>query len=232
MKIFRVLPLLAGAAVTAQVVPAATWLPSVRARFPQLSGLGDPGHVALTFDDGPDPQGTVAVLEKLAALGVKATFFVVGEHVERWPEISRRCVAEGHEVAVHGWQHRYGFTKLPAARVTASLVEQVTGEPPLWFRPPYGVLTTTSLVDAWRAGLQPVLWTAWAREWVAGTTSADVVQSLQREIIGGATVLLHDSDALAAPGTSRATAGALEGIVRFCRERGLQVGPLREHFRA
>ncbi|WP_163008836.1 polysaccharide deacetylase family protein, partial [Streptomyces sp. S5] len=86
--------------------PAATWLPGLRtAYFPGLDGRGAPGRVALTFDDGPDPLSTPHFLRALEALRVRATFFVLGSRLERAPELGRRMVAAGHEVAVHGWQH-------------------------------------------------------------------------------------------------------------------------------
>lgn len=226
----RVAGALVGAATAIQVAPAATWLPAFRRRFPLLAGVGESSHVALTFDDGPDPSGTHAVLDALGELDVRATFFVVGERLRAHPKVAQRCVEDGHEIAVHGWQHRYGFTTLPEARECVHLVEEVTGEPPLWFRPPYGVLTMTSLLDAMRVGLSPVLWTVWAREWRSGTTSADVVSALEPGLVGGATVLLHDSDAYSSPGTWRAVAEALPEIVERCRDAGLIVGPLRDHF--
>ena len=86
--------------------PAATWLPGLRqVCFPGLAGLGRPDHVALTFDDGPDPHSTPWFLEGLGACAVKATFFVLGQSVRRYPGLAGRIAEHGHELAVHGWTH-------------------------------------------------------------------------------------------------------------------------------
>src|SRR5688500_1569952 len=91
------------AVAAAHIAPAATWLPVVRRRFPRLAGVGHPAHVALTFDDGPDPESTPRFLDALEELGVRATFFVLGDGVVRHPSVVRETVRRGHELAVHGW---------------------------------------------------------------------------------------------------------------------------------
>ncbi|MFJ8045690.1 polysaccharide deacetylase family protein [Kitasatospora sp. NPDC096147] len=228
--------LLAGASVeVAHLAPAAVRLgPVRRVCFPRLAGHGAPGHVALTFDDGPDPRGTPLVLDRLDALGVRATFFVLGEMLEQSPDLGRELAARGHEVAVHGWHHRPQWLPSPA-RDTAELrrtVEAVTalcGVRPRWYRPPYGVLTTGLLAAARRSGLHPVLWTAWGRDWTAAATPASVYRTLRPGLRGGATVLLHDSDCTSAPGSWRATLDALPLLAARCGQLGLTLGPLREH---
>jgi peptidoglycan/xylan/chitin deacetylase (PgdA/CDA1 family) len=128
------------ALAAAHAGPAATWLPPVRqACFPALAGLGRRDHVALTFDDGPDPRSTPGFLDALDALGVRATFFVLGDSVRAQP-------------------------------------------------------------------------------------------GLTRDLRGGGTLLLHDTDATAAPGCWRATLAALPGLVAWCRAAGWAVGPLAEHW--
>src|SRR5690242_3354222 len=88
--------------------PGVTAISQVRRRFfPRLAGQGQPGHVALTFDDGPDPAWTPAFLEVLATRQVRATFFMLGSMVARDPGLAAEVAAAGHEVAVHGWAHRY-----------------------------------------------------------------------------------------------------------------------------
>src|SRR5207248_780541 len=74
--------------------------------WPRLSGVGDPGHVALTFDDGPDPVSTPPILAALERLGWQATFFCLGSQVRRSPGLARQMVIRGHELAVHGYSHR------------------------------------------------------------------------------------------------------------------------------
>ncbi|WP_433186079.1 polysaccharide deacetylase family protein [Actinoallomurus sp. CA-150999] len=214
--------------------PAATWLPAVRRRLPGLAGVGDAGHVALTFDDGPDPGSTPRFLAELDRLGCRATFFVVGATLARHPDLGRRIVAEGHEVAVHGWRHRNALLTRPG-RVTgeiaraADLVAAVTGAEPVWYRPPYGVLSAETLTAARRRGLRPVLWTTWGKDWTRSADPVSVLATLAPGLRGGATVLLHDCDHTSAPGAWRSALGALPGLVARCRDLGLRVGPLAEH---
>ncbi|ETK37223.1 polysaccharide deacetylase family protein [Microbispora sp. ATCC PTA-5024] len=224
---------LAGAALL-HAGPAATWLPAVRRWVPGLSGDGAPGHVALTFDDGPDPASTPRFLDELDRLRCRATFFVLGEMLERHPGTGRRIAEAGHEMAVHGWRHDPTLLRRPG-RVTAEmgraarLVAEVTGTRPAWYRPPYGVLSAEALIAARRHGLRPVLWTAWGRDWTADATPASVEAALAPGLRGGSTLLLHDCDHTSAPGSWRSALGALAPVVERCRAAGLQVGPLAEH---
>jgi peptidoglycan/xylan/chitin deacetylase (PgdA/CDA1 family) len=214
--------------------PAATWLPSVRRLLPALAGVGRPDHVALTFDDGPDPDSTPRFLDVLERSGRRATFFVLGEMLRRHPEQARRIVAAGHEIAVHGWRHDNAL-RTPPGRVTAGLrrtvdlVTGLTGVRPLWYRPPYGVLSAEALLAARALGLRPVLWTAWGRDWTAAATPESVLATLRPDLRGGATVLLHDSDCTSSPGSWRSALGALPDLIGQCGAAGLRVGPLRDH---
>ncbi|NMH98398.1 polysaccharide deacetylase family protein [Pseudonocardia acidicola] len=214
--------------------PAATWLSTVRRWVPALAGQGRPDHVALTFDDGPGPGSTPAVLSVLEALDVRATFFVLGAELARRPELGRAVCAAGHELAVHGWDHRWLLGR-PFPRVREDLarcrdlVADLTGRPPVWFRPPYGVLTGDALLAARSLGLRPVLWTAWGRDWAATATARSVVEAVTPGLSGGATLLLHDADHASAPGAWRSTVAALPHIAALAAARGLAPGPLSEH---
>src|SRR4249919_4223843 len=105
----------AGLAI-AHAGPGLTALGPLRRRlFPQLAGLGRPDHVALTFDDGPDPASTPAFLDLLAARRLHATFFLLGCMVARAPQLAAEIAAAGHEIAVHGWDHRYTILRSPRA---------------------------------------------------------------------------------------------------------------------
>jgi peptidoglycan/xylan/chitin deacetylase (PgdA/CDA1 family) len=223
------------AVAAAHIGPAATWLPGLRRRFlPGLAGVGRPDHVALTFDDGPDPGSTPRFLDALDHLGVRATFFVLGESVVRYPATARAIAERGHELGVHGWTHDRPWLPSPG-RDTADLaratdaVYDATRRRPLWYRPPYGILTSGRWAAARRAGLRPVLWTAWGKDWTADATPASVRATIGAGLRGGGTLLLHDTDRASAPGCWRSTLGALPGIVDDCRAAGLTVGPLAEH---
>lgn len=223
----------AGLAIV-QAGPGLTGLGPVRAAaFPLLAGRGDPGHVALTFDDGPDPAATPAVLDMLAARRIRATFFMLGSMVVRAPGLAAEVAAAGHEVGVHGFEHRYLPLRGPAAtwsdltRAT-ELVAAATGRSPGFFRPPYGVLSGPALLTLRRLRLRPVLWGSWGREWDPGATGDSVLQNLLVGLKGGATVLLHDSDSVSPTGAAAALA-ALAALLDVCAARGLRVGPVGEH---
>ena len=222
-------------AVTAQVGPAATWLPRVRRAFaPSLLGHGHPSSVALTFDDGPHPEGTPAVLDALDGLGWTATFFVLGAQARRHPDVVAETLRRGHEVAVHGDEHRYLIARSPWAayadlRRAVDTVADITGSLPHWWRPPYGVLSGPALVAAHRLGLQPVLWSAWGRDWRADATPRSVVDDLLESPVGGGTLLLHDSDVTSAPGSWRTTVAALPLLAERVEATGLRVNALPLH---
>lgn len=230
-------PVRAGAAVGgvlfAGLAPAATWLPAVRLRlFPGLAGLGDAGRTAVTFDDGPHPRATPRLLDTLADLDVRATFFLLGQQAAAYPRIVDRIAREGHEVAVHGWDHRLPvrpWRDHADLRRAVTALSELTGYSPYWYRPPYGILTAPRLAAARGLGLRPVLWTGWAHDWTARATPASVLRELTAAPLGGATLLLHDSDIMAAPGCWRATLRALPGLVAHIRARGLVPGCLGAH---
>jgi peptidoglycan-N-acetylglucosamine deacetylase len=223
---------LAGAAVV-HALPAVTARGPARRLTPGLAGEGRPGGVALTFDDGPDPEGTPAVLETLSGLRWRATFFMLGSQVHRYPGIARLVVDAGHEVAVHGTIHRNHLIRTPLGirrdlRLATREISQVTGVRPRWFRPPYGVLSAGTLWAARDVGLVPVLWTAWGKDWRAGPpvhVAAEVMSSLR----DGGTVLLHDSDCTSRPGSWRSTVAALPLLAAQLHARRLAVRPLGDH---
>ncbi len=229
------------AAAVAHCLPAVACLPAVvaagpvRRRWrPALAGVGDPGHVALTFDDGPHPEATPDLLRLLDSVGVRATFFVVGRDLEENPEIGRAMVAAGHEIGVHGYEHRLllrrtpGQTRADLGRAAAA-VTAVTGVAPRWWRPPYGVASATAMRTARHLGLTPVLWTTWGRDWSPSATPDRIFRTVRTRLTGGGTILLHDNDRYGTPRSWEATLGAVPGILALCQARGWDVGPLGEH---
>ena len=228
---------LAGAAAVAAAL-AHAW-PAVgaigplrRALVPRYAGLGDADHVALTFDDGPRRLSTPRFLDVLAEHDVRATFFLLGSSLTRDLPLGREMAARGHELAVHGWHHRLLVRRTPREvredlHRAHGLVGDIAGRPPRWYRPPYGVASTAALRAAHELGMSSVLWTAWGRDWTSRATPDSVRRSVLRARQGGGTVLLHDADTCSAPGSWRATAAALPGLLRTWEEwwSGSSSGP-------
>lgn len=205
---------------------AAHWPPVARAMDVALRRT-DADGIALTFDDGPHPEGTPAVLEILAARGAVATFFLVAEQVERYPQLTAEIVAGGHDVAVHGYRHRNQMRLLPA-QFTRDLergievIGGICGCRPRLYRPPYGIFTLTGLAEVRRASLEPLLWSKWGRDWRGSTTPEEIAHLATRDLGGGDVVLLHDADWYSSPGSHRQTTAALPRILDVLQERGLR----------
>lgn len=225
----------AGGVAAVHALPALSNVDAIRKRtMPVLAGVGAPGHVALTFDDGPDPRSTPAFLDALARLEWRATFFMLGSMVARDPGLAGDVAAAGHEVAVHGYRHRSQLLRFPGEVAddlerAVNTVAEASGRTPVWFRPPYGSLSAAGVLAARRLRLRTVLWTAWGRDWRAEATPATVVGDVVQGLGPGATVLLHDSDCTSAPGSWRSALGALDGLADVFAAQGLSVGPLSEH---
>ncbi|MER6068688.1 polysaccharide deacetylase family protein [Streptomyces sp. NPDC001817] len=223
------------ALAAAHAAPVISTFGPLRNRLmPRLSGRGRPDHVALTFDDGPDPRSTPYFLRLLSDRGVHATFFLLGSQARRSPALVREIAAAGHEIGIHGWLHRPLLLRGPRATRddlarARDLVAGLTGRPPTLFRPPYGVMSTAAHLATRRLGLTPVLWTAWGEDWTARATPASVHRTVTTDLDGGGTILLHDSDCTSAPGAWHSALGALPLILDTCEERGFGVGRLSDH---
>jgi peptidoglycan/xylan/chitin deacetylase (PgdA/CDA1 family) len=155
-------------------------------------------ELALTFDDGPDPRWTPPLLEMLAARGQRATFFVVGERAERHAGLLSEMASRGHEIANHTWAHSLGTMFVAPRRLARdlervnSLVERSTGVRPRWFRAPVGLLSPRIPIAAQLAKLRLVSWTASARDGVRSATVAGAFGRLDKAMVPGAILVLHD----------------------------------------
>ncbi|MCB7137042.1 polysaccharide deacetylase family protein [Cellulosimicrobium marinum] len=208
----------------------------LRPVLPAFRGAPATDRVALTYDDGPHPEHTPRVLDVLAAHGVRATFFVLAGPARRNPALLARMVAEGHEVALHGADHRR-LTHLPTRAAVSSVldarraVEDVAQVPVRLFRPPYGASTLRVNALLRARGLDVVLWTAEARDWVHGT-EADLAAHALSTLRPGAFLLLHDDradpeladDPAELPRFDRAD--LLRRILAGTTEAGLRPGPV------
>ena len=160
--------------------------------------IPDPGSkvVALTFDDGPWPGTTEQVLDILAEHDIKATFFVVGNLVERYPDLVRRTVDEGHTIANHTYSHKIltrhnGETIRDEIVRGSKAIQDVTGITPRWFRPPGGAMNDKVVSEAARVNMELVMWDADPMDW--RRYGAQPMLNLLLKAIGpGSVVLLHD----------------------------------------
>ncbi len=174
--------------------------------------------VALTFDDGPHPEGTPQILAILAAHNAKATFFVVGEQVQRRPELAQRIQTEGHLIALHG--HRHVLQLRRSARElqddyarSLQAIQDATNQTPTVHRPPYGIYSPQGLETARANNLHPLLWSAWGKDWRKFTTPQRIADRVIQDLQPGAVVLLHDADFYSSTHSHRRTAEALKRIL-------------------
>lgn len=162
---------------------------------------GKPGSrtVALTFDDGPHPVTTRAVLDILREHGIRGTFFLLGHKVEAHPEVVREIHAAGHVLGVHGFQHdrlfclrssRYAVAQIERAQ---RAVADACGVTPSLFRPPIGFASHLTFRGAERAGVQIVAWSVRSLDGLKRAHSARVAERVIRHLEDGAIVLLHDA---------------------------------------
>ncbi|MDQ7804487.1 polysaccharide deacetylase family protein [Amycolatopsis sp. A133] len=176
--------------------------------------------VALTFDDGPYPETTPALL---AALGTtRATFFLWGEHAAAHPDLVRAIAAAGHTIGNHTWTHPQLTTLTVAGidqevRRTQDLLTRLTGIRPALFRPPYGDTDPSVARTLAAHGLTEVLWSVDTRDW-AGCSADEIVAAAGQAQPGG-TVLMHEG--------RPATLDAVPRILAALTARGLRPGPVR-----
>lgn len=179
--------------------------------------VGEEKQVALTFDDGPWPD-TTAVLDVLRQYGVKATFFWVGLHLQKRPEIARQVVAEGHAIGNHTWSHRNTPMTPEEAGAeierTAALIQQTTGLTTSLFRPPGGRLYNGLADYALQQGYTVVQWSVLSEDTQA-QGSATIVDNVLRNVKPGSIVLLHDGG-----GDRSHTVEALHSILPSLQAQG------------
>jgi uncharacterized protein (TIRG00374 family) len=187
--------------------------------------------MALTFDDGPSPDTTPRILDALREAGARATFFILGKHATRHPEVVRRIVAEGHEVASHGWTHGLMVFRSPRAirrelRETETLLTDCGAPRPRLFRAPHGFRGPLLARVAGRLGYRLVGWSKGVFD--TALPGAEVIAERSREAIRpGAILLLHDADGWGDADRSQ-TAEALPQILQDIESRGLRTVTVSE----
>jgi peptidoglycan/xylan/chitin deacetylase (PgdA/CDA1 family) len=188
--------------------------------------------VAITFDDGPHPHGTVSVLETLREHDAKATFFLAGEQVERRPSLAAEIVAAGHRVELHCYRHRNQLRLTPRmlledAERGRAAIEEAAGQAVVDYRPPYGIFSASGLAAIRGRGWRPVLWSKWGRDWDRRATPESITRRVTAGVGAGDILLLHDADYYSASGSWVRTAAALSKILELLGERGLKSRLLR-----
>ena len=188
------------AAFVAPSVPLGTLMPvdtfTTKGRAMTQAGAAR-GGFHLTFDDGPHPVHTPALLDWLKANHIHATFFLVGKNALRYPELVRRIAAEGHQIGNHTWSHA-NLTKLSEAKArseiqrTHDLIVQITGHAPTLFRPPYGALKAAQrqwVTSAFH--YDTILWDVDSEDWKLSSPEA-ITQRIERTLKPGGIILAHD----------------------------------------
>ena len=179
-------------------------------------------RIYLTFDDGPHPEYTPSLLDLLAQAQSRATFFVVGQACERYPELLQRIVDEGHAVGNHSYFHHspglVTASQLKAEVIkTRDAIKRISGRETSLFRPPYGALTLSKIAMLWGSGYQVALWNVDPKDY--SSTPAEVADWFASHPLQGQdVVLLHDVHA--------AAAAALPTVLEDLRRRGLSSAAL------
>ncbi|OLN21944.1 hypothetical protein BTO30_12135 [Domibacillus antri] len=182
----------------------------------EASSSGQKKKAALTFDDGPNPDSTAAILNVLKKYNVRATFYVLGSRVDFYPDLVERMVLEGHEIGSHSWSHK-DFTKLSPEEIkmeldrTTAAVETAAGVSPLSVRPPYGA--TNERVNQ-IIGTSPVLWSVDTLDWKNRDPKA-ITEIVKQNVRNGSVILMHD--------IHKTTADALEEVIIYLQKQGYEL---------
>lgn len=181
--------------------------------------------IALTFDDGPDPENTPRILEILREKQVKATFFVIGKKVEKYPELLHQIDREGHTIGNHSYSHHYLIALFSTDRLRKDLkrcndiICETLGKSPAFFRPPFGVTNPRYRTVLKESKLQSIGWSLRSFDTRAKNKYQliqQVIPKLQKRDI----ILLHDNLSV--------TADALEDLIEHCRSKNIDIRPLPE----
>jgi len=163
------------------------------------SGPKGRSQVALTFDDGPDPETTPKVLRALREHQSKATFFVIAKKAEQHPELIQSIVADGHELGLHGYAHdrltawRSPTWILKDIRQAQAVLKQLTQQNVFWYRPPVGHVSPRTAEAVRKADVELVTWSVRCLDGVRRATPQRVVACVKRKLRDGAIVMLHDA---------------------------------------
>lgn len=213
------------------------FMPTILVRIFHLGaffqGSQNENKVFITFDDGPDSLYTPRILDILKETQTKACFFVLGEKAKAHPEILQRIQAEGHEIESHGYSHQFPWFLGPFGTKrdlmeTSSIITEITGKPPRFYRPPWGVLNLFSWF--FLKGQQIVLWSFMSWDWARRTTTSSIADRVLSRVKNGSVLIFHDSDKTpgSAQGAPEVVIKILPIIIQEIKNRGMQAAVLSE----
>lgn len=206
------------------VVP---WFAKSFLRRRLLARVRRTGGVCLTFDDGPEPRSTPRILRLLEDAGAKATFFLLGQQVERYPELVRQIVAAGSEVGEHGQGHRHAWKTGPLAywrdlqQGRRSVAEALGASEVRVYRPAFGEMNLLTLMYLALGRRQLVMWNVNPRDFEQ-ESGAEVAARVIKLLEPGSIILFHDGRA-DAPGDPEVTVEAVRLVLAEARRRGLRL---------
>jgi peptidoglycan/xylan/chitin deacetylase (PgdA/CDA1 family) len=203
------------------------WMAPSVIRRGKISGK----RIHLSFDDGPDPDNTLKFLDILREMKVPATFFLVGEKAVRHPELVQYIIRDGHHIGLHTQYHRHAYLMGPGKSLDSVIkgkrvLEEVSRQPIIFFRPPWGALNLFEYGISKILGLKVVLWTANAQDWEKGTGMEGILERLFRKTTSGTIIVLHDSGG--EPGAPQNTLLALPKIITQFQSQGYEFVTLSE----
>jgi peptidoglycan-N-acetylglucosamine deacetylase len=216
---------------TAGLLPRSTLLGPNLTRLPSASQARR--EIALTIDDGPDPEVTPAVLDLLDAAQAKATFFCIGWRARQHPALCREIVARGHRVENHGDAHSNAFSLFGPGRMRADIaaaqatLSDITGQAPVFFRPTAGLRNPFLDPVLAQLGLRLAAWTRRPYDTRDGRPQ-QVLERLTRNLGPGDILLMHDGHAALTPEGQPVVLATLPILLRTLREQALQPVTLQQ----
>ncbi|MFT8872203.1 MAG: polysaccharide deacetylase family protein [Sporolactobacillus sp.] len=193
--ILVMLVMIAGFFIIYALLPTLVLRPFCFRGYRRQTAKGETAYCALTFDDGPNPVYTPRLLDLLQRYGVHATFFVVGTHAGRYPQLLKRMQRDAHQIATHHERHISNWFLSPRAtadqcRQATQTVAAITGERPVYYRPPWGHLNLFFLRST--RDFRPVLWSAILGDWRSALGSQRLAKRIREHLHDGAIICLHD----------------------------------------
>ena len=193
-----------------------------------IRGENDKKEISLTFDDGPDKKNTPKILDILKENNIEVTFFLIGQKVKEYPDITQRIKDEGHQLANHSWSHS-NFRYLEDDYIldkeiypTSEIIEKVTGYYPKVFRPPYGIINNSTVRKLKEKGWKIVNWSIDTYDWLLG--SEGIMKIIKDKHHNSGIILMHSSE------DSEMTVKVLPEIIEFLNKEEYEFKTINQLF--